>query len=177
MCDGFSGWLHKSGKVFFIEPDEDGDISHYDVLLRIPAQFKKDADLVAFEFPDWTVKSFQWDSSNILAWATKKKCVGVFKKVKPIWAEYEKATAAARAEYEKATAAAWDEYEKVKAPAWAEYEKATAAARAEYEKATAPAWAEYEKVKAAAWAEYEKATVAARAEMISKLSTIDGYLK
>ena len=144
MCDGFSGWLHKSGKVFFIEPDEDGDISHHDVLLRIPVQFKKDADLVAFEFPDWTVKSFQWDSSNIPTWATKKKCVGVFKKVKPIWAEYEKATAAARAEYEKATA-----------PAWAEYEKATAAA----------------------WAEYEKATAAAWAEMISKLSTIDGYLK
>jgi hypothetical protein len=154
MCNGFGGFYHKNGMVFFIEPNDGGDISHHDVLKRMPKQFKNDDDLVAFEFPDWTIKSFQWDSVNVPTWATKKKCVETFKKVKPIWAEYKK----------------------VIAPAYDEYEKVTDAAYAEYKKVTAPAYAEYEKVTDAAYAEYEKVTDAAYAEMIEKLSKIDGYL-
>ena len=188
MCDGFSGFLHKNGQVFFIEPDVNGDISHHDVLARMPGGLKKDADLVAFEFPDWTIKSFRWDVNDVPSWATKNKCVGVFKKVKPNWAEYEKVTDAASAEYEKVTDAAYAEYkkvrdaayaeyEKVRAAASAEYKKVRAAASAEYEKVTAPASAEYKKVTAAASAEYEKVRDAASAEMIEKLSTINGYLK
>ena len=199
MCNGFSGFLHKNGQVFFIEPDDNGDINHHDVLLRIPVQFKKDDDLVAFEFPDWTIKSFRWDVNDVPSWATKNKCVGVFKKVKLIWAEYEKVRDAALAEYEKVRDAAWAEYEKVRdaaraeyekvtAPALAEYEKVRDAALAEYEKVRDAAYAEYKKVRDAAYAEYEKVTAAASAEyekvraaasaeMIEKLSTINGYLK
>ena len=97
----------------------------------MPGGLKNDADLVAFEFPEWTIKSFQWDVNDVPSWATKNKCVSVFREVRPIWVEYEKVEAAARTEYEKATAAAWAEYEKVTAPALAEYEKAKAAARTE----------------------------------------------
>jgi hypothetical protein len=98
MCNGFSGFLHKNGQVFFIEPDENGNISHHDVLLRIQEYLRNDSNLIPFEFPNWTVRSFRWDIDNIPDWATKNKCVGVFKKVKPIWAEYEKVKAAALAE-------------------------------------------------------------------------------
>ena len=55
--------------------------------------------------------------------------------------------------------------------------KRVAPARAEYEKVCAPARAEYEKVCDAAWAEYQKVCDAARAEFITKISTIDGYVR
>jgi hypothetical protein len=188
MCNGFSGFLHKNGQVFFIEPNDNGDISHHDVLARMPGGLKKDADLVAFEFPEWTIKSFRWDVNDVPSWATKNKCVGVFKKVKPIWAEYEKVRDAAYAEYEKVRAAAsaeykkvrdaaYAEYKKVRDAAYAEYKKVRDAAYAEYEKVRDAAYAEYKKVRDAALAEYEKVRAAASAEMIEKLSTINGYLK
>jgi hypothetical protein len=177
MCNGFSGFLHKNGTVFFSEPNNQGNISHHDVLARMPKQFKNDDDLVAFEFPAWTIKSFQWDSVNVPAWANKQKCVATFKKVKPIWAEYNKVREQAYAEYKKVTAPAYAEYEKVKDAAYAEYEKVTAPAYAEYKKVKDAAYAEYEKVKDAAYAEYEKVRDAAYAEMIEKLSKIDGHLK
>lgn len=58
MCEGFSGWLHRNGMVYFIELNELGNISHSAILDRLPAHLKRDDDIVAFEFPDWTVESF-----------------------------------------------------------------------------------------------------------------------
>src|SRR3990167_4947478 len=75
----------------------------------------------------------------------------------PVWAEYEKARAAALAEYKKVRAVALDEYEKTRAAAWAEYEKVRAVAWAEYEKVCTPALAKYEKARAVALDKYERA--------------------
>ena len=121
MCNGFSGFYHKNGTVYFIEPNDRGDISHRDVLVRMAKCLKNDDDLVAFEFPDWTIKSFVWDTRDeVPAWASKQKCVEIFKRVKPIWAEYEKVRDAAYAEYEKVRDAAYAEYKKVRDAASAE---------------------------------------------------------
>jgi len=74
MCDGFGGFLHKNGTVYFIEPDSDGDISHSNVLSRMPAHLKDDDALVAFEFPNWTAESFRWDSYSAPEWQEGQRC-------------------------------------------------------------------------------------------------------
>jgi hypothetical protein len=80
------------------------------------------------------------------------------------WAEFERATAPARADRKRAEASAWSKFERAEAPAWAEFERARASAWAEYERARAPAWAEFERARASAWAEYERACARAFAE-------------
>jgi hypothetical protein len=175
MCNGVSGFFSKNGNVYFIEPNDDGNISHHDVLARMPESLKNDDNLVAFEFPDWTIKSFIWDTDEVPSWVSKQKCIGIFKLVKPIWIEYNKVRAQARAEYDKVCVPAWAEYDKVCVPAWAEYNKVCVPAwaeynkvrdqaRAEYDKVCVPAWAEYDKVCVPAWAEYNKVCVPAWAE-------------
>jgi preprotein translocase subunit Sss1 len=156
MCDGFGGFYHKDGKVYFTTPDDNGDCSHIDIARNLPKGINE-SDLIPFEVPDWSARKFHWDATCVPAWtdnAAKLACIAKLKEVKPVWAKYEKVTAPAWAEYEKVTAAAWAEYEKVRAPAWAEYKKVRAPAQAEYKKVRAPAWAEYKKVRAPALAEY-----------------------
>jgi len=91
-------------------------------------------------------------------------------------AEYEKACNMARAEYEKVRTPAQTEYEKMCVTAWAEYAKVCVTAWAEYEKACNMARAEYEKACNMAWAEYEKVRDMAQELMITRLSTIKGYI-
>ena len=123
MCNGFSGFLSKNGIVYFIEPNDNGNISHHDVLVRLPEKLKNDSDLVAFEFPTWTIKSFVWDTDEVPAWVSKRKCINIFKQVKPIWAEYHKVYVQAQAEYNKVCDPAQAEYNKVYVQAQAEYNK------------------------------------------------------
>jgi ElaB/YqjD/DUF883 family membrane-anchored ribosome-binding protein len=187
MCNGFSGFLHKNGTVYFIEPDDHGDISHHDVLERISEKLKNDADLVAFEFSNWTIKSFLWDTDEIPDWASKQKCVEIFKRVKPIWDEYNKVRDQARAEYNKVRDQAQAEYHNVRYQAWSEYNKVRDQARAEYDNVCDQAQAEYHnvrdqaqaeynKVRYQAWSEYHNVCDQAQKIMIKKLSKIDGYL-
>lgn len=35
MCDGFGGWITPEGEIYFIEPDDDGDVSHAEILERL----------------------------------------------------------------------------------------------------------------------------------------------
>jgi len=153
MCKGFGGFYHKSGKVYFCEPDNGGDCSHHETAGRLPKGIDE-SDLVPFQIPGWKKSKFEWDTVCKPAWvdeSAKKICLEKLAEVKPIWAEYDKVRAAAWAEYDKVRAAAWAENDKVRAAAWAE------------------------KVRAAAWAEYDKVCAAARAEMIASLKCIDGY--
>lgn len=193
MCDGFGGFYHRNGTVFFIEPNEYGNISHRDVLGRMPAQFKNNKDLVAFEFPKWTIKSFVWDHPGTIPdWADKDKCIRTFRLVKPVWLEYRKAREQARAEYEKACDPIWAEYEKARAQAHAEYDEA-------YDEACDQAWEEYDGAYERVFAEYKtvydqvyfdydkacdqvlteykKVYKLAQDKMINNLSEIEGYLK
>jgi hypothetical protein len=131
MCNGFGGFYHKSGKVYFCEPDYDGDCSHSLTTTRLPKGLDEN-DLIPFEIDNWKAKNFCWDTNNVLAWANgkaKKTCLAKLKEIKPLWAEYEKVHAPAWAEYEKVRDQAWAEYEKVCAQAWAEYEKVCDQAR------------------------------------------------
>ena len=190
MCNGFSGFLSKNGTVYFIEPDDRGDISHHAVLARMPESLKKDGELIPFEFPDWTIKSFRWDyPGEVPNWADKNACGKLLRQVKPVWTEYdkvcnpartgyEKVCAQALAEYDKVRDQARAEYEKVVDPAWAEYKKVRDQALAEYNKVCAQALAEeYNKVRNPARTEYDKVVDQARKIMIEKLSKIDGYCK
>ena len=157
MCNGLGGFYHRSGQTFFVEPDDVGDVSHGAVLSRMPKKYHKDDDLVPFEFPDWTEKSFHWDHPGTIPdWANKEACVQLLKQVKPIWKKYKKVHDQARAEYKKAGAQAWAKYLKVCNQAWAKYEKVRNQALAEYEEVCDQAYAEYEKAYAPALAEYEK---------------------
>jgi len=114
MCNGLSGFYHRSGRTFFVEPDDVGDVSHGVVLSRMPKKYHKDDDLVAFEFPDWTEKSFHWDHpGEIPDWADKDACVRLLKRVKPIWKKYKKVCNPALAEYLEVCDQAWVEYIKV----------------------------------------------------------------
>jgi len=167
MCNGFGGFYHRNGTVFFIEPNETGNISHYDVLERMPAQFKNNDDLVAFEFPTWTIKSFVWDHPGTVPdWADKDKCIQTFNLVKPVWLEYRKAREQAHVEYDKMCN-----------QALAECMMACEQAFAEYKTVCDQVYFDYEKARDQAWAEYEKVRELARADMINNLSEIEGYLK
>ena len=166
MCNGLSGFYHRSGRTFFVEPDDVGDVSHGAVLSRMPKKYHKDDDLVAFEFPDWTEKSFHWDHpGEIPDWADKNACVRLLKQVKPIWKKYERVCNRACVEYKK-----------MYARARADYERVCNQSQDEYMKVRDQAWAEHEKVSAPARAEYEKVCDQALAEMIDELSKINGYL-
>ena len=55
MCEGFGGFYHKSGKVYFCEPDSEGDCSHRKTTLRLPKGIDE-SDLVPFQIPDWKKK-------------------------------------------------------------------------------------------------------------------------
>jgi len=114
MCNGLGGFYHRSGQTFFVEPDDVGDVSHGAVLSRMPKKYHKDDDLVAFEFPDWTEKSFHWDHpGEIPDWADKDACVRLLKRVKPIWKKYKKVCNPALAEYLEVCNQTWVEYIKV----------------------------------------------------------------
>jgi hypothetical protein len=118
MCYGLSGFYHKNGSAYFIEPDDGGNVSHHEVLERMPESLKKDGELIPFEFPEWTIKSFRWDyPGKIPTWADKQKCGDLLRKVKPVWIKYKKVWNAAYAKREKICDAAWDKYEKVCDPA------------------------------------------------------------
>jgi len=130
MCNGFGGFYHRSGRVFFTVPNDNGNCSHWDTAEKLPKDIEEN-DLIPFEIPEWLTKKFRWDITSVPDWADKSACIAKLKEVKPIWVEYMK----------------------VEAPAWAEYERVTAPARVECEKVMAPAWAEYKKVDAPAWAE------------------------
>ena len=172
MCQGFGGIITQDGKLFFMEPDFQGNCSHSDLLARLGMEDNDDRFLrpfVRFEFPDWTEASFRYDEdSSLPGWVTDEMTENakkVLARITPALAEYEKVRAPALAEYEK-----------VRAPAWAEYEKVRAQALAEYEKVRDQAWAEYQKVRDQALAEYQKACAPARAEFIQRISSITGYV-
>ena len=167
MCNGFGGFYHRNGTVFFIEPNEYGDISHHDVLERMPAQFKNDKDLVAFEFPKWTIKSFVWDRlGTVPDWADKDRCIRTFNLVKPVWLEYRKAREQAWADYDSACDQAWNKY-------YSAYEQEFA----EYKTVCDQVYLDYDKARDQARVECEKVCELARADMINSLSEIEGYLK
>ena len=163
MCEGFGVIVTKDGRYLFCEPGTDGDVSHSEILKRAGINDNTDQfvrNFVRVEIPTWQIGSFQFDEDSTLpGWvdedAVKTRCDKLLKRVAPALAEYKKVRAPARAEYKK-----------VPAPALAEYEKVRDAALAEYEKVRDAAWAEYEKVRDAAWAEF-----------VTKISTIDGYVR
>ena len=97
MCDGFGGFYHKSGKVFFTTPNDNGDCSHGDTAEKLPKGIK-DNNLIPFEIPDWLTRKFHWDMTSVPDWADKSACIAKLKEVKPIWAEYQKVRTAALAE-------------------------------------------------------------------------------
>jgi hypothetical protein len=153
MCNGFGMIVTSELKGYFVEPNNDGDVSHSEILKRLDW---KDNDnqftrrFVRVECWDWTMGSFRFDEDDTL----------------PGWAE----------EHRDEIISLVDKTLAATVPAWAEYRKVRAPARAEYEKVCDAARAEYEKVRAAAWAEYEKACDAARAKFTHALSTIHGYV-
>ena len=116
MCEGFGGIVTQDGRVFFNEPDKDGDCSHSTVLERLKlkdstGQFIR--PFVRFQFPKWTEASFEWDEDDSLpGWVTdehKEAAVKTLLRIAPAYAEYVKVSDAAYAEYEKVRDAAYAE--------------------------------------------------------------------
>jgi len=161
MCNGF-GLIVTRDAQYFIEPDDDGEVSHSDILARLGWQDSKDAfarKFIRVEYATWKADSFKVDERTTLpGWVdeaeVKQRCDKVLAKV----------------------ATAWAEYEKVRDTAYAEYEKVCDTAYAEYQMVRAPAYAKYQKVCGTAMAEYEKVGDAARAEMVAKMSKVRGYV-
>ena len=130
MCQGFGLIVNKELKAYFMEPDNEGDCSHSDLLKRLGWKENNNIhlrDFVRIEFTDWQSESFRFDEENTLpGWVEnnrdeiQNKCIHILNLCAP-----------ARAEYEN-----------VRAPAWAEYENVCNQARAEYENVCNPAWAE-----------------------------------
>ena len=162
MCDGFGCIIGKDLQLYFIEPDQGGDVSHSTILERLGWKENKNIHLrnfVRVECSDWTIKSFRFDEDKTLpGWVDKEEIIKLVTKTL------------------RRAAPAWAEYKKVTVPAWAEYKKVRDAALAEYKKVKDAAWAEYKKVTVPAWAEYEKVKDAALAELIKRLSKISGYV-
>jgi len=186
MCEGFGLIVSKDLKVYFVEPNKEGDCSHSDILSRLGWKDNEDKfnrNFVRVEYADWKANSFRFDEENTLpGWAENNRddirttCDGRLSLCAPALAEYNKVRAPALAEYEKVCAPAWAEYKKVRDAAWAEYKKVRDAAWDEYNKVRDAAWDEYEKVRAPAWAEYNKVCDAALDELITALSKIEGYV-
>ena len=164
MCEGFGLIVSKDLKVYFVEPNKEGDCSHSDILSRLGWKDNEDKfnrNFVRVEYADWKANSFRFDEENTL----------------PGWAENNRDDIRTTCDGRLSLCApALAEYNKVRAPAWAEYEKVCAPAWAEYNKVRDAAWAEYEKVCAPAGAEYEKVCDAALDELITALSKIEGYV-
>ena len=174
MCKGFGVIVTKDGRYLFCEPDTNGDVSHSNILSR--AGIKENTDqfnraFVRVEIPTWDIRSFRFDEEDTLpGWVdedeVKNRCNKLLKRVYPAWAECE-----------KVCDTAWAECEKVCDPAWAEYDKVCDTARAKYEKVRDTARAKYDKVCDTARAKYVKVCDTARAEMVTKISSIDGYVR
>ena len=141
MCDGFGGFYHKDGKVYFAEPDSALNCSHGKTAARLP-DWIDGQDLAAFECANWTARSFEWHNYIIPDWVdkdAKRHVLEVMKQIKPYVKEYKNATARKRARYDRVKDAAWTEYTQDRDTTLTEYIKVVVPARAEYEKITAPA--------------------------------------
>ena len=122
MCEGFGTIVSNELKVYFIESDYDGNVSHSEILKRLGWTDNTDPHLRHFvrtECADWKIKSFRFDEEDTLpGWAEENRqeiinLVGkTLKKVYP-----------ALAEYKKVRDPAWAEYKKVRDQAWAELGK------------------------------------------------------
>ena len=172
MCNGFGCIATQDGRILFMEPDENGNVSHSDILHRAEIKENNSAiirNFVRVEFPDWTEKSFRWDERSTLpGWAdsaVEERCKKLLLRISPLYAEYRTTTDQAEAEYHKTND-----------PAWAEYRKTTDQAEAEYHKTNDQALDEYRKTTDQAEAEYHKIMHQAETEFVVKISAITGYL-
>ena len=108
MCNGFGCIATRDGRILFIEPDENGNVSHSDILRRAGIKENDSSiirNFVRVEFPDWTEKSFHWDEQNTLpGWAdsaVEERCKKLLLRISPLYAEYRTTTDQAEAEYHK----------------------------------------------------------------------------
>ncbi len=119
MCEGFGLIVDKELKLYFSEPDSDGDCSHSTTLNRLGWSDNTDIHLrhfVRVQFSDWTPESFEFDEEDTLpGWAENNREEILALSIKVL-----NKCDAARAEFEKVRDAAWAEYEKVRDAAWAE---------------------------------------------------------
>ena len=185
MCNGFGLIVDKNLDAYFIEPDDEGDVSHSDIIYRLGWSDSQDTYIRSFvriEFPDWTPESFQFDEEDTLpGWAEehrveiKDKCVGILEICAPI-----------HKQRQQAIEVATQEFDKVNEPAWAER---VAKMDAAYEKnpfMKSDFWDEWSKIRDDSMVEYRKATDSARdtynnaykairAETLAKFSAIKGY--
>jgi hypothetical protein len=161
MCNGF-GAIVTAENVYFSEPDEDGNISHSEILRRLG--WRENADpfvrrFVRVECADWTLNSFRFDENTTLpGWVDEAEVQGRIAKILAT-------CTTAGATYRAARATAWATYEAARATAWATYEAARATAGATYETTCATAWATYKAARAPAVA-----------NMIAAFTKIAGYV-
>lgn len=101
MCDGFGVIVTKDLKIWFVEPDINGDVSHERIidLLILSKILGKHADdgikprtFVRVEFPEWTEESFRFDQPHGLpTWCEasadeiQERCVKLMLRVKEPW--------------------------------------------------------------------------------------------
>ena len=128
MCNGFGCIATRDGRILFIEPDENGNVSHSDILCRAGIKENDSAiirNFVRVEFPDWTENSFHWDEQNTLpGWAdstVEERCKKLLLRLSPLYTEYHKITDQVLAEYHKITDQVLAEYRKITDPAEAEF--------------------------------------------------------
>jgi hypothetical protein len=164
MCKGFGMIVDKDLNGYFIAPNDDGNMSHSEILSDLGLEDNSDIYVLRFvrvQCPDWKISSFEFDEENTL----------------PGWAEEnrEKIKSVVRKALRRA-ASAWAEYDEVRDTAWAEYEGVRDTAWDEYEKVRYTAWAEYDKVNGTAWAEYHAVCASAWNRFIKRLSGISGYV-
>jgi hypothetical protein len=192
--------------MYWCEPNLEGDCAHREIIIRLGWTENADLyrrDFVRLQAEDWTMETYRVDEPDTLpGWVDeaelRDRFARLLEKVKPIWEEYIAARIHAWEEYTSARDLAWEEYrasrdqglteyESVRDQGLTEYKAARAQALAEHNAACAWAWVKYKAARAQALAQYEATDKQARevcnaardraqSEMISKLSTISGYV-
>ena len=186
MCDGFGLIVDKNLDAYFIEPDDEGDVSHSDIIYRLGWNDNQDTYIRSFvriEFPDWTPESFQFDEADTLpGWAEehrdeiRDKCVKVLEICAPI-----------REQRRQKIEAVEQEFNKVNEPAWTKRENKINAFIEKHPAMGDDFWEQYSKIRDDSMAEYRKATDPARdiydktyksicAEAIAGFTQIKGYI-
>lgn len=97
MCNGFSGLWFRDGTFKWSLPDENGDISHSDIIMELGCgklDNRYHTAFVRFEFTRWTETSFKWDEpyDQMPAWLVGDEAQEILTKlmlrVEPIVKEY-----------------------------------------------------------------------------------------
>ena len=178
MCDFFSCWATRDGRLLFCE-----DNSHDETARRAGLRDYHGHAVKIEVTPSgdgWG--PVQVDESTTPAWwvedqaAWEDRVLALADRVRSARASYDKTTAPARAAHREVLLTAWAVFHEATGPTEADWHLAPAMGEAAYDKVAAAAEADYDKASAAAWAACRKTTAPAQATFVAALRTIDGYV-